>query len=54
MNDYKRALISVVIPTLNAGDGIVHLLDALQSQRRKPDEILVVDSSSDDGTGLRW
>lgn len=51
MNDYKRALISVVIPTLNAGDGIVHLLDALQGQRRKPDEILVVDSSSDDGTG---
>ncbi|KAB8297505.1 glycosyl transferase family 2 [Bifidobacterium apri] len=51
MNDYKRALISVVIPTLNAGDGIVHLLDALQAQRRKPDEILVVDSSSDDGTG---
>lgn len=50
-NDQGDPFISVVIPTLNAGDGIVRLLDALQEQRRAPDEILVVDSSSDDGTG---
>lgn len=42
--------ISVIIPTLNAESEIGPLLDALLSQGRKPDEILVVDSASDDGT----
>jgi rhamnosyltransferase len=51
VNNQGQLFVSVVIPTLNAGDGIVRLLDALQEQRRAPDEILVVDSSSDDGTG---
>lgn len=30
--------LSVVIPALNAGDGIIRLLDALQEQRRAPDD----------------
>lgn len=42
--------ISMLIPTLNAETEIATLLDALLSQSRVPDEILVVDSSSDDGT----
>ena len=42
--------VSVVIPTLNAESEIGPLLDALLFQGRRPDEILVVDSSSEDGT----
>lgn len=42
--------VSVVIPTLNAESGIATLLDSLRSQTIIPDEILVVDSSSDDKT----
>lgn len=47
------SLISVIIPTLNAGNGIAHLLEALYSQSRVPDEVIVVDSSSDDDTAQR-
>lgn len=42
--------ISLVIPTLNAESEIVALLEKLCSQTRHIDEIVVVDSSSDDGT----
>lgn len=42
--------LSVVIPTLNAEKEIDALLGLLESQTLKPREILVVDSSSDDGT----
>ena len=42
--------ISVIIPTLNAENEIVDLLTKLAEQSFKPDEILVVDSSSDDAT----
>lgn len=42
--------ISVIIPTLNAGKMIGSLIERLQSQRRIPDEIIIVDSSSDDDT----
>lgn len=45
--------VSVIIPTLNAGQQITDLLNALQCQVRKPDEIIVVDSQSDDDTVLR-
>ena len=41
---------SVIIPTLNAGRQIATLLDALAKQTIQPDEVLVVDSSSADGT----
>lgn len=42
--------LSVVIPTLNAGGEIGQLLSSLEQQTVKPNEILVVDSSSDDET----
>lgn len=42
--------VSLVIPTLNAGEDIELLLTKLQNQTRVLDEILVVDSSSTDGT----
>lgn len=44
---------AVIIPTLNAGDYIDALLDALLGQTPPPEEILVVDSASDDDTVRR-
>ena len=38
--------VSIVIPTLEAGEQIVSLLKAIEAQTRKPDEVWVVDSSS--------
>lgn len=46
----KHTVISVVIPTLNAGPDLKALLRALSEQTLRPDEVLVVDSSSDDNT----
>ena len=43
-------MISVIIPTLNAEKYIVKLLDHLNSQTLIPDEIIVVDSQSNDNT----
>ena len=43
-------LLSVVVPTLNAAAEIGGLLDSLSSQTLRPAEVLVADSSSDDGT----
>lgn len=42
--------VSVIIPTLNAGKGLNELLSALMSQNCPAEEILVVDSSSEDNT----
>lgn len=42
--------ISLIIPTLNAEDEIDNLLEAINSQTVKPDEIIVVDSASTDNT----
>ena len=42
--------VSVIIPTLNAGREIDNLLRKLLKQKRKADEIIVIDSSSDDDT----
>ena len=41
---------AVVIPTLNAGKLLEPLISSLKNQALPPSEILVVDSSSDDGT----
>lgn len=38
VNAQGQPFVSVVIPALNAGDGIIRLLDALQEQRRAPDD----------------
>lgn len=42
--------VGLVIPALNAGHELGALLDAVEGQTRRPDDILVVDSSSDDDT----
>lgn len=42
--------VSVIVPTLNAGAWIVPLLQALHAQSVQPEEVLVVDSDSADGT----
>lgn len=42
--------VSVVIPTLNAGRYIERLLSTIHEQSVNPDEVLVIDSSSDDDT----
>ncbi|WP_457568247.1 glycosyltransferase family 2 protein [Desulfurobacterium sp.] len=43
-------MISVIIPTYNAEKYIARLLDSLNTQTVKPDEIIIVDSSSSDKT----
>ena len=43
-------MISVIIPTLNAENEIEALIRMLKNQSVKPDEIIVVDSESDDDT----
>lgn len=42
--------VSVIIPTLEAGKEIIPLIKSIESQTHAPDEVLVVDSSSTDGT----
>lgn len=42
--------VSVILPTLNAAGEIAALLAALMDQTQPPEEILVVDSGSTDGT----
>ena len=45
---------SVVVPTFNAGPGIVRLLEALRAQKpHPPDEIVTIDSGSRDETCQR-
>lgn len=41
---------SVIIPTLQAGEALRRLIESLQDQTLKPREILVIDSASTDGT----
>lgn len=43
-------MVSVIIPTLNAGKALKGLIDALNSQTAPPGEIIVIDSSSVDDT----
>jgi rhamnosyltransferase len=47
------AQISVLIPTWQAGPGLERLLVALRGQKVPPAEVIVVDSSSTDGTPER-
>lgn len=42
--------IALCVPTLNAGDSWKKWLTALKSQSQKVDEVLIIDSSSDDDT----
>jgi rhamnosyltransferase len=42
--------ISLIIPTLNASSHLKGLLEAVSSQKEKPSEVIIIDSSSTDGT----
>lgn len=42
--------LSLVVPTLNAGEDFAYLLEALQKQSVVPDDVLIIDSESDDNT----
>jgi glycosyltransferase involved in cell wall biosynthesis len=46
----RGSTISVVIPARNAERTLGRVLDALAAQRPRPDEVIVVDNGSDDGT----
>jgi len=48
--DRDGATISVVVPTRNRRRLITRALDSVRSQTRQPDEVLVVDDGSTDGT----
>lgn len=51
MKRHSQPLISVIIPTLNAGDGLIQLLDTVKAQQVPGElEIVVIDSGSRDGT----
>ncbi len=43
-------MLSIIIPTLNVGADFGKLLDALDAQTFKAEEILIIDSSSNDST----
>ena len=46
----KKVKLSVIVPTRNGGDGFRELLAALTIQTLQPEELLVVDSASEDAT----
>ena len=46
----NKDCVSVIIPTLNASVEIVQLLESLDTQSLRPDEVIVIDSRSDDDT----
>ena len=43
-------LVSVIVPVLNEKDTVRPLIEALFSQTRAPDEVVIADGGSDDGT----
>jgi glycosyltransferase involved in cell wall biosynthesis len=47
---YETTTVAVIATVKNEADNIRSLLDALLAQSRKPDEIIIVDGGSDDGT----
>jgi rhamnosyltransferase len=49
-NNIPNPTISVIVPTLNGADTLSEFFSALKRQYLQPDEILVVDSSSEDQT----
>jgi len=46
----NRETIAVVVPFLNERDNLIYLLNKLASQTRAPDEVILVDSGSTDGS----
>lgn len=50
LSEGDSAMISVIIPTLNEAVYLPLLLRALACQTRRPDEVIVADAGSEDGT----
>lgn len=50
LHEHPRPSVSVIIPTYQAGEELRDLLTRLQTQTLRPREIIVIDSSSKDGT----
>lgn len=48
--DIKNSKISLIIPTLNAAAYMPNLIDALAKQTKVADEVIIIDSESDDDT----
>lgn len=48
--ELNQAVVSVIIPTLNPGEQVIASLNCCLEQTRRPNEIIVVDSASDDDT----
>lgn len=46
--------VSVIVPTLNPGENVSALRDALARQRLQPLEVIIVDSASTDGAPEQW
>ena len=46
----KHAALSVIIPLYNHRDVVLHAIDSVLQQTRPPDEVLVVDDASTDGS----
>lgn len=49
--DWRTGTLAVIVPAYNEADHIYDTITSLQAQTRPPDEIIVVDDFSDDGTG---
>lgn len=49
-NNHDKHLLTVVIPTFNAGQDFPEFLDSLKKQTVKPSEIVIIDSGSKDNT----
>jgi len=57
MSDFPKTTMSVIVPCLNAAATLHRCLAALADQRRPPDEVIVADNGSRDGSldiARRW
>jgi rhamnosyltransferase len=48
----KHTIVTILIPTFNAGTKFSEIIDALKTQTLTAEEILVIDSASTDGTAV--
>ena len=50
ISDRSKIMISIAMTTYNGIKYIKQLLDSIQNQTEKPDEVIIVDDNSSDGT----
>lgn len=46
--------VTIIIPTLNSADYVLPYLTSLRQQTQMPDEVLIIDSASEDGSVELW